>query len=85
MGPGRLAALERWLHNVVTILDRFPCIAIAHNSIILVKVINVVYVFMLGVPEWHTKKNSRSVYNTAGHFLSSNLIKTGSAGCRYAS
>ena len=26
MGPGRLAALERWLPYTVTIIDRFHCI-----------------------------------------------------------
>ena len=31
LGPGRLAVLERWLPNTVTILDRFHCTTNCHN------------------------------------------------------
>ena len=40
LGPGRLAVLERWLPNTVTILDRFHCMNVSivhpHTESILV-------------------------------------------------
>ena len=40
LGPGRLAALERWLPYTVTILDRFHCIVTSCMSILCISCVD---------------------------------------------
>ena len=65
LGPGRLAVLERWLYDTVTILDSFPVCILYVNGVITCAVFDCIVLTSTFTSRFYLYQNVITPYPTA--------------------